>query len=67
MASAASIPVELICFKPVGKNIDEYVMILEMRVKKEVYTHVELPLDLWPEGWRLGGKYSFDEFIKMLL
>ena len=66
MASAFVIPPEIIDFRPVMKNVDEYIMVLEMRCKKETFTVISLPLELWPEGWQLGCQYSLGEFINML-
>ena len=51
MASAFVIPPEIIDFRPVMKNVDEYIMVLEMRCKKETFTVISLPLELCPEGW----------------
>ena len=66
MASAFVIPPEIIDFRPVVKNVDEYTFVVEMRCNQQVFTEISLPLELWPEGWQLGGQYSLGEFINML-
>ena len=65
MASSTEIPPEIIDFRPVMKNLDEYSFVVEMRCKKQTFTEISLPLELWPEGWQLGGHYSLGDFTSL--
>ena len=47
-------------------NIDSQVMILELKQNSQTLTEIRFSLDLKPEGWTVGGKYSFREVLKML-
>ena len=61
------IPLDIIDFRPVMKDIENYIFVVQMRYKKNAeLTLIELPLDLWPEPWQLGGKYSLRQFLAVL-
>ena len=60
------IPLDIIDFRPVMKDIENYIFVVEMRYKKIELIQIELPLGLWPEPWYLGGKYSLRQFLALL-
>ena len=59
------IPAEIMNFRPIMKNIENYTFVVEMRCKQQVLTEISLPLELWPEGWQLGGQYSLSQFTSL--
>ena len=60
------IPIEILQFHATFEDLHDPFFIVEMLLKKEVFTKFEVDLELWPDGWQLGGHYTLSEFLAIL-